>query len=73
VPNGIGSIFGLAQLILYATYYKSTKEQIAARRLKGEMSLSEVVVNGGHSKKVGDAGHASSDVRACNALNTSTS
>ncbi|XP_030530243.1 bidirectional sugar transporter SWEET4 [Rhodamnia argentea] len=45
-PNGLGSLFGLAQLILYATYYKSTKQQAAARKLK-EMSLSEVAVNNG--------------------------
>ncbi|GAB4857636.1 hypothetical protein Ancab_015542 [Ancistrocladus abbreviatus] len=43
-PNGLGSLFGLAQLILYATYHKSTKEQVAARKAKGEMGLSEVVV-----------------------------
>ncbi|KAJ7945072.1 Bidirectional sugar transporter SWEET [Quillaja saponaria] len=46
IPNGLGTLFGLAQLLLYATYYKSTKRQIAARRAKGgEVDLSEVVVN----------------------------
>ncbi|KAK4748690.1 hypothetical protein SAY87_015276 [Trapa incisa] len=55
IPNGIGSFFGLAQLILYATYYKSTKEQAAVKRAKGDLSLSEVVVNGGdHLKRVAD-------------------
>jgi len=36
----------VAQLILYATYYKSTKRQITARNAKGvgEVNLSEVVV-----------------------------
>ncbi|KAK4769403.1 hypothetical protein SAY86_027553 [Trapa natans] len=49
VPNGIGSLLGLAQLILYATYYKSTKEQAAC--VKGDFSLSDVVVNGGDGRK----------------------
>ncbi|KAL3742878.1 hypothetical protein ACJRO7_018222 [Eucalyptus globulus] len=44
--NGLGSLFGLAQLILYATYYKSTKRHMAARKIR-EMSLSEVVVDNG--------------------------
>jgi len=43
IPNGIGTTFSVAQLILYATYYKSTKKQIAARNAK-EVNLSEVVV-----------------------------
>lgn len=36
----------MAQLILYATYYKSTKRQIEGRNAKGvgEANLSEVVV-----------------------------
>ncbi|MCI06169.1 bidirectional sugar transporter SWEET4-like [Trifolium medium] len=47
IPNGIGTMFAVVQLILYATYYKSTKEQIAARKNgKGEMNLSELVVVG---------------------------
>ncbi|KAL9230936.1 hypothetical protein vseg_006224 [Gypsophila vaccaria] len=32
MPNGTGCILGLAQLILYATYYKSTKQQMASRK-----------------------------------------
>ncbi|KAK7316511.1 hypothetical protein RJT34_00028 [Clitoria ternatea] len=46
IPNGIGTTFSVAQLILYATYYKSTKQQIAARKAKGEVinDLSQVVV-----------------------------
>ncbi|ESW17947.1 hypothetical protein PHAVU_006G000600 [Phaseolus vulgaris] len=46
IPNGIGTTFSVAQLILYATYYKSTKRQITARNAKGvgEVNLSEVVV-----------------------------
>lgn len=46
IPNGIGTTFSVAQLILYATYYKSTKKQIAARNAK-EVNLSEVVVGNG--------------------------
>ncbi|XP_022146077.1 bidirectional sugar transporter SWEET4-like [Momordica charantia] len=45
VPNGLGTLSALIQLILYATFYKSTQRQIAER--KGQICLSEVVVNGG--------------------------
>ncbi|KAL0711902.1 hypothetical protein Bca4012_018880 [Brassica carinata] len=31
IPNGIGCVIGLAQLILYAAYYKSTKRIMAER------------------------------------------
>jgi solute carrier family 50 protein (sugar transporter) len=45
VPNGIGTLFSVAQLILYATYYKTTQMQIAARKAnKAEVNLSQVVV-----------------------------
>ncbi|KAL4325967.1 hypothetical protein GQ457_11G024830 [Hibiscus cannabinus] len=49
VPNGVGTMFSLAQLLLYGTYYKSTKRIIAARKeSKMDLSLSEVAVaNGG--------------------------
>ncbi|CAO2837763.1 unnamed protein product [Amaranthus hypochondriacus] len=47
-PNGIGCFLGLGQLILYAAYYKSTKQQIEARRnaehQKVELGLKEVIV-----------------------------
>ncbi|XVF12927.1 hypothetical protein REPUB_Repub08aG0162200 [Reevesia pubescens] len=57
VPNGLGTLFSLAQLLLYATYYKSTKRIIAARQeTKIEMHLSEVVINGDNDpKKTGRA------------------
>ncbi|KAE8708541.1 Bidirectional sugar transporter SWEET4 [Hibiscus syriacus] len=46
VPNGLGTLFSLAQLLLYAAYYESTKRIIAARKeTKMEMDMSEVVVN----------------------------
>ncbi|KAK5812123.1 Bidirectional sugar transporter SWEET7 -like protein [Gossypium arboreum] len=50
VPNGVGTIFSLAQLLLYATYYKSTKRIIAARKeakMEMHLSLSEVAVANG--------------------------
>lgn len=41
-PNGLGLLLATAQLILYATFYKSTKRQIVARQSKGEMGLAEI-------------------------------
>ncbi|RDX90191.1 Bidirectional sugar transporter SWEET7, partial [Mucuna pruriens] len=53
IPNGLGTLFAVAQLILYATYYKSTKQQIAARKANGEVDLSQVVVaSGGQQSKL---------------------
>ncbi|KAJ9148107.1 hypothetical protein P3X46_030198 [Hevea brasiliensis] len=52
IPNGLGSVFALAQLALYAVFYKATKRQMAAREEKSELGLSEVVVNG-DSKRTG--------------------
>uniref|UniRef100_A0A803R6N2 Bidirectional sugar transporter SWEET n=1 Tax=Cannabis sativa TaxID=3483 RepID=A0A803R6N2_CANSA len=43
IPNGLGTFFGVAQLILYATYYKSTQRILAERKTK-QVNLSEVVV-----------------------------
>ncbi|KAJ4711847.1 Bidirectional sugar transporter SWEET [Melia azedarach] len=52
IPNGLGTLFALAQLTLYACYYKSTKRQIAARQAEGgELDLSEVVVTGDSNPK----------------------
>ncbi|KAJ6714305.1 BIDIRECTIONAL SUGAR TRANSPORTER SWEET [Salix viminalis] len=42
VPNGMGTLFSVAQLILYAVYYRSTQRQIAARKTDGEVGLSEL-------------------------------
>ncbi|KAK7256402.1 hypothetical protein RIF29_29847 [Crotalaria pallida] len=47
IPNGIGTMFSVVQLILYATFYKSTQQQIAARKAKVQVNLSEVVVGNG--------------------------
>jgi hypothetical protein len=46
----------LAQLILHATFYKSTKRQIAERKDKaGQVDLSDLVVDGEDTKNVGSA------------------
>lgn len=52
IPNGLGTLFGIAQLILYATFYKSTKRQLEARKAKGDagLGMTEVVI--GDTKKV---------------------
>lgn len=44
IPNALGVMFAVAQLILYAIYYKSTKEQMEAKKKEAEMGLAEVVV-----------------------------
>ncbi|XP_047152524.1 bidirectional sugar transporter SWEET4-like isoform X2 [Vigna umbellata] len=44
IPNGLGTLLAVAQLVLYATYYKSTQRQIAARNATKEVNLSHVVV-----------------------------
>ncbi|CAL5214986.1 unnamed protein product [Lathyrus oleraceus] len=52
VPNGIGTLFSVVQLILYATYYKSTMKQIAERKANktAEVNLSQVVVGNGDQR-----------------------
>ncbi|KAL4565393.1 hypothetical protein LXL04_029487 [Taraxacum kok-saghyz] len=42
VPNGIGALLGILQLMLYATFYKSTKKILAARKEKSEMGLAVI-------------------------------
>lgn len=51
-PNGLGTLLGVAQLILYATFYKSTQRQIAARQSKAEMGLAEIAPLPSYSKKL---------------------
>ncbi|EOA22771.1 hypothetical protein CARUB_v10003485mg [Capsella rubella] len=44
IPNGIGCVFGLGQLILYGAYYKSTKKIMAERQEQpGYIDLSTAV------------------------------
>ncbi|EXC14460.1 Bidirectional sugar transporter SWEET4 [Morus notabilis] len=54
IPNGLGLLFGLTQLILHAVYSKSTKELMAARKgPKGkEVDLSDDVVAEEPPKKI---------------------
>ncbi|KAL3834916.1 hypothetical protein ACJIZ3_009652 [Penstemon smallii] len=40
-PNGLGALFSLAQLVLYATFYRSTKRIMAERKAQGEVGLAE--------------------------------
>ncbi|XP_060206768.1 bidirectional sugar transporter SWEET4-like [Lycium barbarum] len=50
-PNSMGTVLGLAQLLLYATYYKSTNRQIAEREAKGEVVMAEKSVSGRVAQK----------------------
>lgn len=45
IPNCLGLVFSTAQLVLFAVYYKSTKRQIAERKAKGEVGLTDVVIS----------------------------
>ncbi|KAJ0963105.1 hypothetical protein J5N97_028227 [Dioscorea zingiberensis] len=47
IPNSLGVMFAVGQLILHAMYYKSTKRQIELRKRKGEVGLTEVVLTSG--------------------------
>ncbi|XP_073131229.1 bidirectional sugar transporter SWEET7 [Henckelia pumila] len=40
-PNGMGTFLGLAQLLLYAAFYKSTKRIMAERKAQSELDLAE--------------------------------
>lgn len=53
IPNGLGTLFAIVQLVLYATFYKSTQRQLAEGKRKGD-GLTEVVVMG-DARKVGNA------------------
>lgn len=51
IPNGIGCLFGLAQLILYGAYYKSTKRIMAERENQpGYVGLSSAIARTGSEK-----------------------
>ncbi|KAK8938763.1 Bidirectional sugar transporter SWEET4 [Platanthera zijinensis] len=47
IPNGLGFIFAVAQLILYAIYYKSTKRQLMERN--GQVGLSTSGLSSGRN------------------------
>ncbi|CAA6665764.1 unnamed protein product [Spirodela intermedia] len=50
IPNGLGVLFAVCQLALYAFYYKSTKKQMEERRRKATMGITELVINGDSGK-----------------------
>ncbi|KAK8462033.1 hypothetical protein SEVIR_1G134400v4 [Setaria viridis] len=57
IPNGLGALFAVAQLILLATYYKSIQEIIEARKRKADqVAMTEVVIDGKANNHAG-AGH----------------
>ncbi|RZR84461.1 hypothetical protein BHM03_00011299 [Ensete ventricosum] len=67
IPNGLGVVFAVAQLMLYATYYQSTQTQtqtqtqIEAVKRKTEMGLTDVVVVKGAPNKAGNVPFAGSN------------
>ncbi|WVZ76687.1 hypothetical protein U9M48_024640 [Paspalum notatum var. saurae] len=47
IPNGLGVLFAVGQLVLYAIYYKSTQEIIEARKRKAaQVAMTELVIDG---------------------------
>ncbi|CAL4888275.1 unnamed protein product [Urochloa decumbens] len=47
IPNGLGVLFAVGQVALYAIYYKSTQQIIEARKRKADqVAMTEVVVDG---------------------------
>jgi solute carrier family 50 protein (sugar transporter) len=52
-PNGAGTLLSLAQLTLYALYYKNT-QRILSERAK-QVGLSEVIVSGHNTTRIGSA------------------
>ncbi|XAR55168.1 hypothetical protein NMG60_11030584 [Bertholletia excelsa] len=52
-PNGLGTLFGLLQLLLYAAFYKSTKRQMLARKCKGEVGLAPPPTVSAEPRKMG--------------------
>jgi solute carrier family 50 (sugar transporter) len=44
IPNGLGVLFAVAQVVLYGIYYKSTQEIMEARKRKAsQVAMTEVV------------------------------
>ncbi|KAK3156683.1 hypothetical protein QOZ80_2AG0110480 [Eleusine coracana subsp. coracana] len=48
IPNGLGTLLAVAQLVLYAVYYKSTQRIIQDRKRKAadQLAMTDVVVDG---------------------------
>ncbi|KAM0920695.1 hypothetical protein ACQ4PT_007349 [Festuca glaucescens] len=47
IPNGLGVLFAVGQVVLYAIYYKSTQQILEARKRKADqVPMTEVVVDG---------------------------
>jgi solute carrier family 50 protein (sugar transporter) len=47
IPNVLGVIFAVGQVILYAIYYKSTQQILEARKVKASrVPMTEVLVDG---------------------------
>lgn len=51
IPNGLGMMFAVAQLVLYALYYKSTQRETEERKLNEGLAMQEVVVIGEPASK----------------------
>nr|AVF19622.1 SWEETs [Cymbidium hybrid cultivar] len=45
IPNSIGLVFSITQLVLHVLYYKSTKRQIEERKMKGEVGMTNIVID----------------------------
>lgn len=57
IPNGLGVLFALAQLLLYAIYYKNTQKIVEARKRKaGQVAMTEVVVDGSRASNNNNGG-----------------
>ncbi|KAL6543989.1 Bidirectional sugar transporter sweet7 [Orobanche gracilis] len=66
-PNGMGAVLGLAQLLLYATYYRSTRRVMAERkRAQGDVGLAET--KGPGAQKNGVETHKNSHVSDFNVV-----
>ncbi|XP_043717289.1 bidirectional sugar transporter SWEET4-like isoform X2 [Telopea speciosissima] len=52
IPNSLGTVFGLGQLILYATFYKNTQRLMKERKGKGDIGLGDVIIQDSKSNKM---------------------
>ncbi|NP_001403451.1 bidirectional sugar transporter SWEET4 isoform 2 [Oryza sativa Japonica Group] len=65
IPNGLGVMFAVAQLILYAIYYKSTQQIIEARKRKeaDHVAMTDVVVDSAKNNPSSGAAAAAANGR----------